>query len=118
SIPFRRVEFCNDYVAQFFIATFCLSAHNGDLKDELYQDLLPEEEDCGPDATGILRWILLYAIDQGALDAIGRLFCQIGPLSRKAALYEFLLVQPADDRYIRLLQTILEDTAFKTYFLR
>lgn len=119
SIPFRRIEFCNDYIAQFFIATFCLSSHNGDLKDEMFHDLLPEEEDCGPDATGILRWILLYAIDQGSLDAIGRLFCQIGPLSRKAALYEFLLVQPAgDERYVRLLQSILEDAAFRTFFLR
>ena len=116
SIPVKRVQFCNDYIAQFFIATFCLSSHNGDLKDALFQDLLPGAEEA---ETGILQWVLLYAIDQGAFDAIGRLFCQVGPLSRKAALFEFLLAQPsADERYGRLLQSLLEDPSFKAYFLR
>lgn len=118
SIPVKRVRFRNDYIARFFIATFCLSSHNGDINTELYHDLFSGGEQC-QDQTGVLQWILLYAIDQGAYDAIGRLFCQTGSLSRKALLYEFLLVQPvADERYVRLLQSLLEDQAFKVYFLR
>ncbi|WP_133992543.1 hypothetical protein [Dinghuibacter silviterrae] len=118
SIPVKRVHFHNEYVARFFIATFCLSSHNGELTPELFQDLLSGGTYC-PDQTGVLQWVLLYAIDQGAYDAIGRLFCQVVPLSRKALLFEFLLVQPStDERYTRLLQQLLEDAAFKAYFLR
>ena len=117
SLPVRRVKFANDLMARFFVATFCVSTHNGALTEGLFREILSFESIRAQ--TDILQWILLYAMDQGDCEAIECLFGMISELPQKATLFEFLLGQPAkSEPLMHCLSGILEEDDFKTYFLR
>jgi hypothetical protein len=121
SLPIKRVRFFNEPLAHYFIANFCLTTHDGELNMGLFNDILSEFEDI-PTQTGILRWLLLYALDREDFKSIRELFGELADLPQKAALLEFLLVQPNDQPHDNPLEQamrdILRDEPFKNYFLR
>jgi hypothetical protein len=118
SLPIKRVRFANEQLAQFFIATFSVSSTADPIDHRIYSNVLSEFSHL-PEQTGILQWILLFLIDQRSFDVIGELFSEITQLSQKAALFEFLLVQPSkEERLTGIMRDILLDKDFKTYFLR
>jgi len=118
SLPVRRVRFFNEYIAWFFTATFYVCSFNGQLSEDLFKTVLSESENDGR-RSGLLRWLLLYAIDQRDGGAIENLFAQIGSPGEKSLLFEFLLVNlPREEGLLQAARNILMDAAFKTYFCR
>jgi hypothetical protein len=119
SIPIKRVRFFHQHLACYFMAAFHISEQNGELTEETIDGILtgnPKEED----QTGLLRWVLLYAIDLRNYAAIAQLFSRLTDTQQKSVLFEFLLIQPSkEEAFLRVLRDILSgDPKFKYHFLR
>jgi hypothetical protein len=118
SLPVKRVRFFNEYIALFFIATFYVCSSNGQMGEELIATVLAGSESEDRKA-GILRWFLLYAIDQRDGAAVESLFAHIASYREKALLLEFLLVNlSGQEDLMQIARNILMEPVFKQYFLR
>jgi len=119
SLPIKRVRFINAPMAEFFMATFCVFTHNGQITDALITECIAQY-DSGRSHLSFLRWILLYAIDQQDYQGVMTLFNRVSSLKDKALLFEFLLIQQsAPDSLSQMMRDILrQDLPFKQYFLR